>query len=328
MTARRILVTGGAGFIGHHVVAGLLRHTDAQLVLMDRLDTSGNLHRLQDVLEPGDVRRLTWICHDLKAPVRAQVASRIGDVDAVLHLAAGTHVDRSITDPLEFVHDNVLGTAHVLELCRVLRPGRVLYFSTDEVFGPAPVGVAFKEWDRYRAGNPYAATKAGAEELCLAYQNTYRVPVAVLHCMNVYGERQHPEKFIPGTVRKVLAGERVTVHADASRTRAGSRFWIHASDVASAVRFLLERAEPGEKYNVVGEREASNLEVAQWVAGALDRPLDYELVDFHSSRPGHDLRYALDGSRLRAMGWECALPAPQAIGRTARWFAEHREWLA
>lgn len=328
MSRQRILVTGGAGFIGHHVVSGLLRGTDAELVLLDRLDLSGNLHRLHDVLEPGDKGRLAWVCHDLKAPVRAQVAQRIGAVDAVVHLAAGTHVERSITDPLEFVHDNVVGTAHLLELCRQLQPERVLYFSTDEVFGPAAPGVAFKEWDRYASKNPYAATKAGAEELCIAYQNTYGLPVSVLHCMNVYGERQHPEKFIPGTVRKVLAGERVTIHADPTRTVAGSRFWIHASDVAAAVRFLLAYAQPGDKYNVVGEREASNLEVASWVAEALGRPLDYELVDFHSSRPGHDLRYALDGSKLRGLGWGCALPAPEAIGKTARWFADHREWLA
>ena len=182
--------------------------------------------------------------HDLKAELNPLLIKSLGRVDTILHLAAGSHVDRSIDDPMSFVMDNVVGTCNLLNYARnVDTLEKFVYFSTDEVFGPAPDGVDYKEWDRYNSGNPYSATKAGAEELCLSFNNTYKMPMMITHCMNVFGERQHPEKYIPSTIRKVRDGEKVIIHANKDLTRAGSRYYIHAENVCSAVDFLLEKAK-------------------------------------------------------------------------------------
>ena len=237
---KRVLLTGGAGFIGHHVVEELLAKTNYEIVCLDRLDTSGNLNRLAEILEtnPGARSRLKVVWHDLKAPLNEMVRKQIGPINYVLHLAAGSHVDRSIDYPMEFIMDNVVGTANILDYSREHLKDSLdlfLYFSTDEVFGPAPEGVYYKEDDRYRSGNPYAASKAGAEELCIAYENTYKMPIVVTHTMNVFGLRQHPEKFIPMIIKRVRDGEKLFVHSNKECTEAGSRHYIHAVDVSNAV---------------------------------------------------------------------------------------------
>jgi dTDP-glucose 4,6-dehydratase len=323
-----ILLTGGAGFIGSHVAEHLLRNSDDSLVFLDRLDCSGNLNRLTEIAGWQKHRsRCRWIFHDLKAPISSQLAAQIGKVDSILHMAASTHVDRSITDPVSFVYDNVIGTAHLLEYARQVEPKKLLYFSTDEVFGPAPEGTAYGEWDRYNSGNPYSATKAGAEELCLAWHNTYKLPVLITHCMNVFGERQSPEKFVPMLTAKIRDGEQVTIHADRTRTKPGSRFYIHARNVADAVLFVLSKGKDGEKYNIVGEREVDNLSLAKQIAELQGKRLRYEMVDFHSSRPGHDLRYALDGSRLAAMGWKPPVTFEKGLERVVKWTLANPRWL-
>jgi dTDP-glucose 4,6-dehydratase len=288
----KILITGGAGFIG----AGIANHFMAKgddVWLLDRLTYAADRTRLNGphTIFPIDIRQ--------------PFDFGMYDFDYILHLAAETHVDKSIADPLLFVHSNVLGTAHMLEFARKQTKLKAfLYFSTDEVLGPAPGDTLYKEWDRYNSGNPYSATKAGAEELTLAYGNTYKLPVLITHTMNVFGPTQHAEKFIPSTVRKVLAGEEVIIHGNPDRTKAGSRFYIHVDNVAHAVDFVLENGQIQDKYNIVGEKEVDNMALAQTIADILGKPLHYKLVDFHSSRPGHDLRYGLDGTKLREMGWE------------------------
>ena len=324
----RLLITGGAGFIGHHVVEWMLEHTDWEVVILDRLDISGNLNRLTDLpcweKEQGRVR---FIWHDLKAAISPTIAHSIGPVDFILHMAASSHVDRSIADPMSFVMDNVVGTCSLLDYAREVECAKAIYFSTDEVFGPAPEGTAYKEWDRYHSGNPYAASKAGAEELTLAFENTYGLPVLVTHTMNVFGERQHPEKFLPLVISRALSGELVTIHANKDCTQVGSRFYIHARSVAEALDFLWSRGEPGDKYNIVGEVEVDNLQLAQMIAEIVGKPLNYELVDFHSSRPGHDLRYALDGSKLAEMGWQPEANFEQSLQRTVEWYLDNPAWL-
>lgn len=322
----KILITGGAGFIGHHLVEYLLHTTDWRITLIDRLDSSGNLNRLAEIGAAKN-KRVRFVYHDLRAPLNDQLCAQIGVHDYVVHLAAATHVDRSIDNPMEFVLDNVVATTSMLDFVRKVGCGLFLQFSTDEVFGPAPEGVAYDEDARYRSGNPYAATKAGAEELAVAYANTYRLPVAVTHTMNVIGERQHPEKFLPMCVAKILAGETVTIHADATKTRPGSRFYIHAKDVADAVVTLLLRNARG-KFNIVGEKEVDNLQLAQMVAKALGRELRCELVDFHGSRPGHDLRYALSGHKMKALhGWTPGALIEDRVREIVRWTKDHPHWL-
>lgn len=335
----RILITGLTGFIGHHVADYILHNTDWEIVGIDRIDATSTPHRLR-YIEGWETlaKRVTFIWHDLRSPVNYFVYDAAGTVQHAVHLAASTHVDRSITDPLSFVFDNVVGTAHILEYWRDVyehhRPDPMSFvqFGTDEIFGPAPEGVAYGEWDRYRSTNPYSACKAGAEELACAYSNTYRLPIMATHTMNVFGERQHHEKYVPNTIRKVLRGETVQIHANADRTKSGSRFYIHADNVARALCYLITHQVPSgphpfDKWNIVGERELTNLELAEMIAAIVGKPLRYELVDFHSSRPGHDLRYALDGSKLEEAGFSYPSTLAQSLERTVKWYIDNPSWL-
>ncbi len=338
--SKKIVITGGAGFVGATLIEHILKNTDWEIVSIDRLDTSGNPNRWADMdIWEKEKTRVKVVYWDLKAELNEKVTKMIGDFDYFCHLAAGSHVDRSITDPMSFVMDNVVGTANALEFFRkyyqqgIQRDAKFLYFSTDEVFGPAPEGVYFKEYDRHNPNNPYAATKSGAEMLCDAYANTYKLPIMVTHCMNIIGERQDIEKFVPMLIKKILAGEKVIIHSDATKTKSGTRHYLHTRNVCAAVLFLLEKGKILDghclegKYNIVGEKETSNLEMAQLIAKHLGKELNYEMVDFHSSRPGHDMRYALDGSKLKEEGFEYPVTFEESLKRTIDWTLEHPQWL-
>lgn len=338
--SKTILITGGAGFIAHHVIDNVLAKTDWNIVSLDRLDYSGNLNRLNEVVMNYPVqerKRVKVVHHDLKADLNPQIVSLIGDVDYIAHLAAGSHVDRSIEYPMEFILDNVVGTANILEFARKQdNLERFIYFSTDEIFGPAPEGVKYKENDRYNSTNPYSASKAGGEELVVAYENTYKIPAIITHTMNVFGERQHPEKYIPMCIHKARTGEKVTVHSNPEKTKAGSRHYIHAADVAEALMFLydydissLEKDYGGakcQKFNIVGAQELDNLQLAKFIAEVQGKELNYEMVDYHSQRPGHDLRYALCGDKMRDMGWT-PQPVFDRLAQTIEWALENDRWL-
>ena len=340
---KKVLITGGAGFIAHHLIYYLLVNTDWQIVSVDRLDYSGNLNRLNSIiskLRDNQKSRVKIVYHDLKSEINPWIKKEIGDIDIILHLAAGSHVDRSIDFPMEFVLDNVVGTANILEYARSVNDKngleRFVYFSTDEVFGPAPKGVDYMENDRYNSTNPYSATKAGGEELAVAYENTYNLPVYITHTMNVFGERQHPEKFIPMCIRKIRDNQKVTIHSDKTRTVPGSRHYIHADDVASAVLFLINyegKFNPTwgnakcPKFNIVGAEELDNLKLAKVIASTQDKELKYEMVDFHSSRPGHDLRYALDGSKMRELGWTPDTTVVERLRDVTTWTLRNERWL-
>jgi dTDP-glucose 4,6-dehydratase len=337
----RILITGGAGFIAHHLVNKVLKETDWEIVTLDRLDYSGNLNRLDDTLKEFDAetkKRVKVVFHDLKAEMNPLVRATVGNVDYIAHLAAGSHVDRSIEYPMEFVLDNVVGTCNILEFARLQKENlkRFIYFSTDEVFGPAPDGIKYRENDRYNSTNPYSATKAGGEELAIAYENTYGLPIYITHTMNVFGQRQHSEKYIPMCIKRARDGEKITIHSDSTKTIPGSRHYIHAEDVADAVLFLLngdfklEKEWGGAKcpkFNIVGAEEINNYELARIIAEAQGKELNYEFVDFHSSRPGHDLRYALDGSKMKELGWTPSKSVRERIGEVVRWTLENDRWL-
>jgi len=337
---KRALITGGAGFIAHHLIGQILERTDWEIVSLDRLDYSGNLNRLHDLMltfDPEVRKRVKIVHHDLKAELNPLVRSEVGNVDYIIHLAAGSHVDRSIDYPMEFVMDNVVGSVNILEFARTQKNlERFVYFSTDEVFGPAPDGIKYKENDRYNSTNPYSATKAAAEEIAVAYENTYGLPIYITHTMNVFGERQHPEKFIPMCIKKARDGESVTIHSDSTKTIPGSRHYIHAEDVADAVLFLLDYEGEFEKtwggakcpkFNIVGSEELNNLDLATIIAEAQGKELKYEMVDFHSSRPGHDLRYALDGDKMKKLGWEPAKSVRERIAEVTKWTLDNERWI-
>ena len=338
--SKKVLITGGAGFIAHHVIDYIMSNTDWTITSLDRLDYSGNLNRLHEVLQAypeTERKRVKAVFHDLRAELNSLVQNFLGKPDIVLHMAASSHVDRSITNPLEFIQSNIMGTAHILEYARRLDNLEMfLYFGTDEIFGVAPPGVNYDERARYNSTNPYSASKAGAEELCVAYENTYKMPMMITHTMNVFGERQTPEKFIPLCIRKVMMGEKVTIHADATKTKAGSRFYVHAMDVADALMFLLKTnpyVPPDygmakcRKFNIVGKEEIDNLTLAKMIAAAQGKELDYEMVDFHTSRPGHDLRYALSGDLMRSLGWTPRVELSTRINQVSDWYVNNTRWL-
>ena len=213
---------------------------------------------------------------------------------------------------------------------------RFIYFSTDEVFGPAPNGIDYKENDRYNSTNPYSASKAGGEELSVAYENTYGLPVYITHTMNVFGERQHPEKFIPMCIKKIRDGESVTIHSDKTKKIPGSRHYIHAEDVAEAIYFILTNKLEFEidyggakcpKFNIVGSEELNNLELAQIIANCQNKELKYEMVDFHSSRPGHDLRYSLSGEKMKKLGWVPKIKLSKRINQVVEWSLKNPNWI-
>jgi len=323
----KILITGGCGFVGHHVVEHFLKNTDWEIVVLDKLNyASAGFDRLRDIAV-FDEKRIKVFTVDFVQPISVGLSKEIGSVDYLLHLGAETHVDRSIANPEPFVMTNIVGTMRMLDFARTLDNLKwFVYFSTDEVFGPAETGVYYKEWDRYDSRNPYAATKAGGEELSLAYANTYHLPLFITHSMNIFGERQHPEKYIPSCIKKIRDGEKVLVHSHRLKPLPGSRHWIHARNVASALLFLLTKATQRDKYNIVGE-EHDNLEIAQMIAHILNKPLKYELVDFHSSRPGHDLRYSLDGSKLLSMGFRPNISFQDSFKKTVLWSLNNPQWL-
>lgn len=333
----RILITGGCGFLGSHVVEYLVADPSATLVILDKLTyASAGWARLR-AIGADQHPRVTVIGCDLATPIPEGVDREIGPIDYVLHTAAETHVDRSIVDPLPFIQSNVVGTHHLLTWART-RPElrRLIMVSTDEVYGPAGWDhPGFTEDARMAPGNPYAASKAGAEMLVGAYSNTFGLRTAILTTMNLFGERQHAEKFIPLVIRRVLAGERIHIHADATRARAGTRFYLHARSYAEALAWFMFQDETERvperhlKLHIAGELEVSNLALAEQIAALVGRPLDAELVDFHSSRPGHDLRYALDDRAAIVRGWRPSHAFADRLAQTVRWYLDpaNAAWL-
>jgi dTDP-glucose 4,6-dehydratase len=320
----RVLLTGGAGFIGAHIVEHLHKNTDWEIVILDRLSYSGSLERLAQYR--GD-KRLKYVFHDFRAEFSATTLHALGQIDFIIHNGAETHVDTSLTDPALFVQSNVVGTMNVLEAARKLKVKRFLYVGTDEVHGPAPNGTDFKEDAEIKPSNPYSASKASAEALAYAWWKSFNVPVIRTRTMNIFGERQNPEKFIPMCIRKVICGETVTIHGNMKQI--GSRKWLHARNQADAILFLLRNGEIGETYHIAGI-EKTNLEMAKLIAEALGQRLKFELLDFHSARPGHDLRYSLDDSKLRALGWKPPVEFAESLQRMVEWTSqpENAMWLA
>jgi len=330
----KILITGAAGFIGSHFVEHFLKETNWDIVVIDKLNyASQGYDRLRDI-DVFDDKRVTIYTADLSKPLSQGLKREMGKVDYIINMASESHVDNSIKDPVGFTTNNVELVLNVLEYARQIKPRLVMHFSTDEVMGPAPDGVLHTEDDPINPTNPYSASKAAQEAICRAYANTFNVPIIITRTMNVIGERQHPEKYVPLVIKKVLEGDTLTIHANKDKTKAGSRFYIHARNVAKAGHFLLENAERLHRgrvddgvFNIVGEKEIDNLELAQFIAKYLKKTLLYQMVDFHGSRPGHDLRYALDGSKLKDLGFSYPKSIEDSLEKTIDWYMSNKQWL-
>lgn len=328
----KCVITGGRGFVGHHLVEHLLKNTDWDLVLLDKLSyASISKDKLKD-MDTWDIYkdRVKTYQVDLQMPISEGVDKEIGDIDYILHLAAESHVDNSIDHPVPFILNNVTATLNILEYARK-HPELKMFvnFSTDEVYGPAPEGKDFKEFEYHNPSNPYSASKSAQEAIGIAYSNTYKVPVITTHTMNIFGERQHPEKFVPMVIRKVLNGETVTIHANKDKTKAGTRFYLHARNLSSALLHIVSLGYKGyDEWNIAGLEEVDNLTLAQLIAEYVGKPLKYEMVDFHSSRPGHDLRYALDSTKLIESGYTYPKDFKESLKKTVEWMLDRRdEWL-
>ena len=325
----KIIITGGCGFIGHHFVEHIYKNTDWEIIILDKLSYASNgFERLRDTETLNNIR-VKVFTNDLINPLPDGIIKEIGtDIDFIVHMAAETHVDNSIKMPKLFIDNNVTSTLNMLEYARTLpNLKKFFYFSTDEVFGPALGDILFKEWDRHKPTNPYSASKSAAEQICIAYENTFKTPLVIVNVMNAFGERQHVEKFIPLCIKKLLNNEKIYIHSYPDKQTSGTRFYIHGRNIAAAVLFLINNGEIGEKYNISGEKEVSNLEMAQLIAKFMNKELDYELIDFHSDRPGHDLRYGLDGSKLFEMGFQLPVNFEESLQNMVKWTLENQKWL-
>ncbi len=324
----RILLTGAGGFVGSHVLSHLLKNTNHDIVCVCSWKHKGAPYRiLDDENYQAHKDRVTIVTHDLTAPFTVDVIQKIGRADIVLNIASESHVDRSIDDPVEFIQNNVNLVLNMLDWATVFKPKLFLQFSTDEIYGQAPIGVNHKEWSPIIPSNPYSASKACQEAIAISYWRTYGVPVIITNTMNVFGERQDKEKFVSLCIDKALSGEKLTIHSYPDGVTPGSRFYIHARNVADAVLFIMNNVEAKmypdydmpERLNIVGEKEVDNLTMAKLISGYVGKPLNYELVNFHSSRPGHDCRYSLDGSKLAELGWKPKLSFEESLNNTIQW---------
>jgi dTDP-glucose 4,6-dehydratase len=334
----RVLITGAGGFAGHHLMQHVLVNTDWDIIATDSFRHKGKTDRIAIILNwyPEWRERVTIITHDLTAPFSEQSAQRIaGDagLDFIVAMASESHVDRSITHPVPFVQNNVDLMLSTLELARLLRPQTVLHISTDEVYGSVTPGQAHSEWDPVIPSNPYSASKVAQEALAISYWRTYDVPVIITNTVNMYGERQEPEKFLPLLIRSIVSDDEVQIHGIPGNI--GSRYYLHARNASSAWLFLLKNVTAAmfpdapypDRYNISSAEPASNLEFAQAVAEVAGKPLRYKLIDFHSARPGHDPHYGLDTSKLTSLGWEPPIEFHESLKQTIKWTLDHPEWL-
>ena len=314
---QRILVTGGAGFIGSNFVHHLVGHTDAVVTVLDKLTYAASRESLEGLPED----RVSLVVGDVAdQPLVEKLA---GEHDAVVHFAAESHNDNSLSEPGPFIQTNIVGTFCVLEACRK-HGTRLHHISTDEVYGDLELDdpARFTEATPYNPSSPYSAAKAGSDHLVRAWVRSFGVQATISNCSNNYGPWQHVEKFIPRQITNVLDGGRPKVYG----AGANVRDWIHAADHSSAVWTILQRGRIGETYLIGADGEKNNLEVVSMILEHLGRPADdYDLV---TDRAGHDLRYAIDSTKLRTeLGWEPAYPDfADGLARTIEWYADHRDW--
>lgn len=331
---KRVLLSGISGFIGSHLMSHILKNTDWEIVGIASWRHKGMPTRVSDDENyKKDIDRVKIITHDLQAPITPDLIEKIGHIDYIFNLASDSHVDRSISDPVPFVMNNVSSTLNMLEYARICKPELFIQFSTDEVYGQAKDGEYHKEWDAIKPSNPYSASKVAQEALAISYWRTYSVPVIITNCMNVFGQFQDKEKYVPLCIEKIMKGETVTIHGHPDKQKCGTRFYLHARNIASAIVYIAQNIEPKlypvidrpERFNVVGDVELDNLTMAKKIAEILGKELKYEIVSFHATRPGHDLRYALDGQKLKDYGFTYPITFEDSLKATVEWYKKQYE---
>lgn len=351
---KTILITGAGGFVGHHFLEHVLAMTDWKVICTDSFRHKGRTDRIAQVLEGNDPylaevnpwrERTKIITHDLCAPFTPHQVREMqsAGVDYIAAFASESHVERSIHDPVTFVLNNTHVVLNTLELARKLRPKAVIWVSTDEVYGPVEADDlrGHPEWDSIMPSNPYSASKAAQEAIAISYWRTFGVPVVLVNCMNMIGERQDLEKFIPMVISRVYKGEEVVIHG--TEGNIGTRHYLHARNLADAMCFIFRKpphmfpahassdsevtTEWPDRYNIASPDRIDNLTLAQMIAADVGKPLKYRLEDFHSTRPGHDPHYGLDPWKLYSTGWKMPVPFRESLMRTVDWTLRHPEWL-
>lgn len=332
----RVLLTGVGGAIGAHFLAHIMHNTDWKVVGVDSFRHKGHFDRVTRVTRNhlDWIPRIVIIPHDLTAPFSKRQVRNLGKIDYIINLASISDVQASIDDPVTTVRNNTELMLQTLELSRRLKPKVFLQFSTDEVYGPAPKNGGHKEWDVILPSNPYSASKAAQEAICIAYWRSYGVPLVITNTMNNFGEMQSASKFPAMVQTKVDKGEVVEIHA-AGKT-IGTRYYLHSRNAADAVLHILKRQpslhKPGEidrpdRYNIVGDKQLDNLQLAKLIARQMGKKLKHKMVNFHERNPGHDLHYGLDGKKLAKTGWKPPVSFEESLKSTIDWQQRNSQWL-
>jgi dTDP-glucose 4,6-dehydratase len=343
----RVLLTGAGGFVGHHTLEHLLKTTDWEVVVTDSFRHKGYSSRLRAVFEanPDKVGRVTVVTHDLRTPIDVVTAEQLGQFDVIINNASESHVDRSLIEPRHFIENNVAIATTMLDYARTQTDLKMfIQVSTDEVYGPAKNGSSHPEYDPILPSNPYSASKAAQEAIAIAYWRSYDVPVVLSNTMNIFGERQDVEKFIPKTISCFLKAEQMPVHGAVAdgKFKSGSRFYLHARNQADALVHVAKHAhehpirfsegvERPHRFHVGGEREVANDEMAIMIAEYMGINVHMwepvQQVDVGTTRPGHDLRYALDRKTLEEWGWVPPVPFEASLRKVVAWTLNNQEWL-
>lgn len=339
MPKKRVLLSGIAGSIGIHQFCRIMHSTDWDVVGVASFTHRGWADRIDLTLKehPEWVPRLTMITHDLVAPFSELTKKKIGHIDYIINLASISDVEASIQDPVTVIHNNTFLITHLLEYAREIKPEVFLQFSTDEVYGPTTgKNDGYPEWSPLVPSNPYAASKACQEMIAIAYWRTYNVPVIITNTMNNFGEMQSKTKY-PVMIQKWIAnGEKITIHGKDGDI--GSRSYIHSGNASEAVIFIIKNCPPTlhqprmvdkpDRYNIAGDQQVDNLELVKLIADLMgEKDPKYELVDWHTARPGHDPHYGLDDTKLRNLGWKSPVSFKDSLAATIKWQTERSEWI-
>ena len=313
----KVLLTGGAGFIGHQAIKKILENSDWEILTFDRLSYAGNLKRIDDIYEEvGDSsrERLNFVYHDLKAPLSDEIINTLNDVTYIVHIGASSHVTKSVQNPGLFIQDNIVGTFNLLEAARKIKNLKMFYyFSTDEVFGPSDQQDKFLEWDRYNSKNPYSATKAAAEHIIEAYSNTYGVNFITVRMSNNFGPRQHAEKFIPTIIRSLSSNKKIPIYGNGKNVRD----WLYVKDCVKMIKLIQISGSPGEVYNISNGNERNNIEICKIICDSLDKDFE-KFSKFVPDRPGHDFRYSINFNKIKNLGITVETDFKKAIEETVR----------